>query len=378
MKSYKVIIVLILGTFVLISVGCNTQPAQFDNDEIPFKDIINTFEQSFAFVDSFLVYVEEGNRGLSPYIFIGEFSQQKCSILLRFINVPDSIIVQSATLTLDPFYIYGSPGAGFTATVHEITSAWSEHEIPDISYDPVAAASFVVAPSADISDSVVIPVEIVQGWVDARSDTILNNYGILITFNDADFAKQYLARAGVTLALRYIKGETEATSTHNPTADTYIMEGPKDLSPDFLVSNFGSHRIIMRFGFPDIPEKVVINYAELVMKLETDNSFIGPEELQGFRMYRIDSDSWQKDELTFSEDDAISGMLDFNPDVPEVRVIITQFVQRWIIDAAENKGILLTSLRENEGFSKYAFAFDTADSLMQPFMIIHFSTFNPF
>lgn len=378
MNSYKAVVVLILGIFIFISASCSTQPAQFDNDEIPFKDIINTVVSSNAFVDSFLVYVEEGNRGLSPYIFLGEFSQQKCSILLRFTNVPDSVIVQSATLTLGPFYVYGSPGAGFTAAVHEIASTWDENEIPDISYDPVAAASFVVDPSADVTDSVVIPDEIVQGWVDARSDTMLSNYGILITFNTANFAKQYLAQTGVTLTLRYSEGETEETSTHHPTADTYIVEGQKDFSPDFLVSNFGCHRIIMRFGFPAIPEKVVINYAELVMKLDTDNSFIGPEEMQGFSVYRIDSDSWQQDELTYSENDVVVGMLDFNTDVPEARFVITQFVQGWISDAAENRGILLTSLRENEGFSRYTFAFDTADSLMQPFMIIHYSTFNPF
>ena len=96
-------------------------------------------------------------------------------------------------------------------------------------------------------------------------------------------------------------------------------------------------------------------------------------------MNRIDSDSWQQDELSFSEDDEVVGMLDLDSDVPgEVRFVITQFVQRWISDAAENKGILLTSLRENQGFSRYTFTFDTADSLMQPYLIVYYSSFNPF
>lgn len=358
--------------------GCSEQPVQFEANKVPFVDITNGIRQSTLLADSAHVYYQEGSTGLSPNVVLGRFNGQKCSILLQFSGFPVNVTVETAKLSLGPNLVYGSSAERFTATVHEITSGWDEESIPDITYDTRVLASFEVSSSLNDTNSVTLPNGIVQRWIESEADTTIFEKGIYITLNDANFAKQFSGLEGIKLTVDYLEDDSLQSFSLSPSFDSYTVEGQKDLGSEFIMSNFGSHRIIMKFNLDDIPEEATINFAQLVMKLDTDKSFIGIASANDFKVNKIESDSWNKSELLFSSFVAASGVLDIGFSTAELQIDMTGLTQQWINDKTLNKGMLLSSFKENQDLSLFSFLFDTSDSLMQPYLRVHYTTFNPY
>lgn len=363
---------------ICIFTRCSEQPVQFEENNVPFIKIANLLNQTISITDSSLVVVQEGSTGFSPYVILGEFNEQKCSILLKYSGFPADITVSSASLNIGAELVYGSGGEKFTATIHEITSTWDEASIPNITYDSAVLASFEVDGVVESAYTVSLPTGLVQRWVDADSDTLQTEEGIFITFENAGFAKQFLAKGGITLATNYMDGDTLLQVNLQSSQELYIVEGVKEVGGDLIASNYGSHRILMSFNLSSIPDRSSVNFAELIMKLDSENSYIGIAPVNDFWVSIIESDSWLENELKISNVIAASGDLETTSSGTELHIIMTGLVQQWVDNKSLNKGMALTSAKENQDLSLFTFLFNTADSLMQPHLKIHYITFKPF
>ena len=366
----------LLGLTVLFS-RCTNQPLEYDNDEIPFKTIVQTVESIHAYIDTAIVYYEEESREACEYAIIGKSSQQECRILVKFSDLPDSAVVQSAEIHLTPVHVYGSPSAGFTASAHTVLSSWSVSSTQVPPYDPTPVASFVIDPSPAVTDDITLPAGCVQDWIDALHDPQYTNYGLLLSFETADFAKQYKKYPGISLTVIYTKNsETDTVSVH-PAQAAYIPEGPTEYGTDLIVSNFGNHRIKMKFDISSVTERSVVSYAELIIPLDMDKSMLGIEGEYEFSIARRSFASW--DTLgVYSTDGGITheGALDLTGAEPQIRIEATRIVQRWISDHSINYGLRMTSLTENTDLS--LFGFYDPGTQKQPYLMIQYVVFNPF
>lgn len=357
---------------------CTEQPVQFEENNIPFIKGKIQLSQILTVSDSSLVYVQGGTTGLSPYIILGEFNGQKCSILIRYSGFPVGITVSSASLIIGTELVYGSGDEKFSATIHEITSDWDEAFIPTFTYEPASLANFEIEGLLETTQEVSLPIGIVQRWVDDDIDSTQIGKGIYITFENAGFAKQFLAKGGIILKVNYLDGETPQEVSLQSSQEMYIVVGVKEIGEDLFASNYGSHRILMNFDVTSIPEKSTVNFAEIIMKLDNEKSFIGIALVNDFRVSAVVSDSWLIDELSLSNINEALGNLETLPSGTELRIIMTGIVQNWVDDNSLNKGMALTSAKENQDLSFFTFLFNDADSLLQPHLKIHYTTFNPF
>ena len=357
-------------------VKCSYQPLQFDEGAIPFENINQAIEQSVVYLDSTMVCWTEGNRGTSNYVLLGEYNGQNCSIALKYTSLPDSSTILSAILSMEAVYIYGS-GTPVSATAHTITDSWSETTQSDISYDIIPLTIFTLSPLVADSDVVALPPSIVQSWVTALHDSLSKNNGVLLQVNSAPFAKQYGTKSsGINLIVRYQKDGNQYISVIKPSEDTYIVSGSKSTSQKVVVTNYGSHRTLLKFNLSAVPLRIVVNNAELVLRLDSNHSNIGNESEYKIMFSRITSATWDTPTLTTASFDSTTASITAVTGNPELRFDVTQIVQNWFADKGHNYGALLKSGQEQLDLSQFSFFYDLTDSLKQPHIIIRYSVFN--
>ena len=355
-----------------------------------FREDSGTVIESVSFVDSSFVYTRDpiASRGRSSNLILGEYEELKVSILLKITNMPVNFNIESAELKMVPSFIYGEPSEPFTAKVFEVTSGWDEITPLDFDFDPVEIAAFEVSISLADTDKVVLPNDIVQKWVEAAADSALPNYGILISLDNATFARQYDQTFNdtdfpIALSLTMTQENDPDSVIFNtvaPDVTTFKVDGVKDVSDELFFSNFGSHRTIVRFDIGQIPEGASINSALLIMKLDESNSTLGMEETYSFQLSLIDtlSRSWSPDELILSFFPIQERVLVLDSEIPEVIFDIRQILQFWAIDKNSNFGILLTSANEGLDLSRFSFFFNTTDDNLRPHLQIRHTEFNTF
>ena len=381
---------LLLFVTVLL-VYCADQTLNFDEGDIPFREDSGIVVESVSFVDSSFVYTIDpiAGRGRSSNLILGEYEELKSSMLLRITNMPVNLIIESAALKMAPSFIYGEASEPFTAKVFEVTSDWDEVTPLEFEFDPDAIAVFEVGTSLADTDKVVLPSDIVQKWVDVAGDTTLpnSNYGILISFDNATFAKQYDQTFNdtdfpIVLSLSATQEndpETIIVDTVPPDVTTYTVDGVKDVSDDLIFTNFGSHRTIIRFDLDQIPEGAIINSAFLIMKLDESKSTVGIEETYSFQLSPIDtsSRSWNPGDLILTFIGFQERELVLVSEIPEVTFDFRQILQSWVIDKNTNFGILLSSASEGLDLSRFSFFLNTTDDNLRPHLLVRHTEFNP-
>jgi len=378
-KSKRIInklILIVTAGAVLFNISCVDQYFVFDSDSSLFKELAYDILQTTAPLDSSAVVLINRNAGLEPYLILGEYRNSRCSILMKFDELPSSITVESAVITLSPRYVFGENPTEFTGTLHEIESDWSEDYIPDVLVsDPLS--NFTIHGDTTSVDSIIVPSDLVQHWIDV--DTL--NYGLFLSFETAGFAKQFYARQNesvTVISIQYMQGDSLVTAQYTSTMDSYLYEGTTLLDEELFVTNYGPHELAMKFDIGTIPDYVTINLAELVLFPKTGSSILGPEEEYIFTAAQIVSESWLPDTVAISSDNVQGGTFFDNM---ELRIPVTSILQRWVTKTTNsdgmldnpNYGLMLVSMSEKYDLSEFVFH----SSVFEPYIEVSYTQFNP-
>ncbi|MFC1477698.1 hypothetical protein ACFL6L_04450 [candidate division KSB1 bacterium] len=345
---------------VMIVGACTYNPTDIGENEIIFRDFANSVVVTSVDLDSTsVVRYAHTAPGLAYYTHLGEHNGHKCSVLLKFIDFPTSAQIESAVLFLAPVAVTDSLAQPFTAEVYRVESGWAENDQDNSSIEKgVLLGMFTVNPSASVTDSVIIPLNVVTDW----TANTANNFGIMLTSQNAGFAKHYYTRHTENksfLKVDYVEADTVSTDYVLPYSDSYIIEGTNLFQQGLAVSNHGPHRMLLRFDIDAIPEEAAVNYAELVLTIDDNLSSIGFDDTYGFRAVRINTESWMPDLWTYDDDFSAVGDLDNN----ELRFDVTNIFRNWASRQASadgtlvypNYGIAVFSLSERNDLSEFIF-----------------------
>ncbi len=385
-NNIQKIVTLLLITAAIVS--CDDQPLIFEEDEIPFREPAGNVVETTAVIDSTFFFITDPffGRGNSPNLMLGEYKDLESSILLRFRDISVNVSVDSAQISFIPSFVYGEALESFTAHVFEVTSDWNTVTLPEVTVNPIEVASFQVSSSLEEVERVTIPADLAQKWVDAAVDSTLPNYGILISSDNAGFAKQYIHDVSnpngpvlnINMLLFYSDNGEQAVEILIPSATTYLVDGPKVLENGFVLSNFGSHRMAVRFGIGHIPDNAIINFAEMVLVLDEDNSDLKSGETYSLQSHAIISESWDPENIILSIESSQKSTIRLNSNSErfEARFNVKTLFQAWVQSKEANNGILFVSGSEGLDFSKFVYFFDTGDGGIQPTIQVQYTVFN--
>jgi len=404
MSLIKQNIVFLVFLLLLIS-ACTNQPTSIEEGEDFYKDVPHTLVEKTLFPDMVLVVVQEMNHGDDPVMFLGEYDDQQYSLLLQFNELSDSSIVflsdsveiVSARILLSPISVYGDPAGEFTASLHEVYTMWYEEEIYDLDYSSPLTYG-IISPAADTQDSIDVPIDLLRQWA---LDTLSTNPGVLIRFENASFAKLYHSKEDTVYSSSIMKvtfrdnsKDSTWTQTIDPIADTYFNEPKKSTESGLFVTNYGPHRLLLRFNTDSISSHSSITYAELVLKLDIQRSLFDSTSEYSFWAGQLFSDTWLPDDLMIfsdSESPVAEGLLDSDD---KLHVKVTKHVWNWTSRLTDsdgmikypNNGLLLeidTDLSipfkcvfYGDESSGSAAAGDSSTAVLRPYLFIKYTEFN--
>ncbi len=357
MTIKKSIFLILLSAFIFFN--CSDEPTSIGKDEIPGLGLINliTINSNDDSLSQTSSYFHRGDVKLSSSerLLIGKSENIDASILIKFETaladsieediLNNEITVTSAVMELRKVYSFGDTLAPFDFTVHKVTSNWSV----GFNEDSILSMSLTydaedLSGQKEINDSVTSVTlinQLVMDWLQITADTSLSgNNGVYLkpadgtqkvlgyqaltsNFTDLPIVKAVIEKPGVyvdtitfisTSDLTVMQGSIPSVSTGNiPIRAGYVIDGRLffDLSP--------------------IPEKVVINKAELVLTVDTLETKVGSSYTNLLLAYFL-FDSTNTDSISSS---AITLSRSGNTFTGNV----TNYVRAWIEN--NNHGLLL-------------------------------------
>ncbi|MFQ5770358.1 MAG: DNRLRE domain-containing protein, partial [bacterium] len=258
---------------------------------------INKIALEISFKDTAAV------TGKSPLLLLGAFANIEAQILLKFENLPDSVVVTNAAIELKTSTIIGNDSkSSFTATVHRITSDWDESKVKDETFGnayDVNSIGMVEILSVDreffnndslIFETVRIPlntqgVDLVNNWIDTTS--MVENNGVFIDFSNSHFIKEFFSNNNLSnqprLELEVLKNGSERdTTSFIATADAFLVRSLSEPPAGPLyIDNVFSRQSVIKFDLSEIPRESTINRATLELNVYNQDNLLTDD---GFTM----------------------------------------------------------------------------------------------
>ncbi len=321
------------------------------------------------------------NTGESPLVLLGQADNKRASILVQLNKLPDSSIVESAELHLITFSSLGDTVGEARATVHRVLQPWEESIVTfeqfANQYDPQPMSETTIVP-AD-TDTVVFRIDpqLMTSWIDST----VENYGIYIKIDQANFLKQFYSINSVQkqpfLRVRYRKIGTDTTllAEFTPTADAFIFEETEPLPEGPLyVSDGDDYRTLLKFDLSVIPKFATINRAQLVLTIDSTRSFLSESDGHVFDVFRLTEVSMDPINAVLDTANAVNSTGGVALTSTEfLGLDITQQVQNWTFGLNENFGMLLVSRRPERELYRVAFYSTKTDSSKAPYLKIYYT-----
>lgn len=362
MTVKKSIFLILLFSFV--SFNCSDEPTSIGSILLGDDKInlitINSDSLQLNQTSSYF-HPDDVRLSASERILLGITENINAAILIKFETgladsikeaiLNDSITVTNAIMELQQTYSFGEASATFDFTVHKVTSNWSV----DFNEDSLAGLQYESMDSKEAKDvndsvtSITLNNQLLQDWLNIIADTSLSgNYGVYI--KPTDNTQKVLGYQAITQTLadvpiiKVIIEKTGAyidTITFRSTADLTIMQGS--------VPTVSSGNIPIRAGYivngklffnlSPLPEKIVVNKAELVLTVDTLETKVGSSYANSLQIYFLfdstNTDSISSSSVTFSRAGNIfSGN-------------ITTYVRAWLEN--NNHGLILTPSNPTTG-----------------------------
>ncbi len=336
---------------VLLVLACNNNtPIAARSDLINRGDIGNILRRSqIATMDSSAGKVI--NTRASFFLLLGELKNVESRILLRFDPLPDSGQVIAAKLLLPADSLANGQAGNFEATVHQVTSAWSEAEVVwgekdfPVTFNPAEMDKrSIAAPKSDTVFFDLSP-QVVAKWFSSQGAN-RDTFGVMIKPQAASFLKELHSRFStqkqpaleMNLRTRIGGRDTTIVSRRSATASVFVFKRTAPLPNNHLyVGNGERYQSVLAFDLsaiiPDtIPQSATVNRATLTLQTDAVNSlFADSDNVLAFSLYyslkkfKLDTlNLFTADSLVFLQESLV------NASQSLVEFGLTSLVQGWV------------------------------------------------
>ena len=361
-----------LTLFVLVSLihfSCSDSPSSLGSDLLS-QDLINILELDSAkdsLFQSASVYKKVIELSSANRLLLGKKDNIEAGILIKFlIFFADSIkqqltnnelFVLSAKVEFTKNYTFGNSTAPIDFSVHKINNNWSTGFTSDslaiLTYD-ANDISF----SKTFSDSINgfnFDTQTALNWLKASADSSIPiDNGLYIKpamSSEKIVGFQALTIEDLTIpSLKIIIQKTGVysdTLSYFPSVDLSVVSGSL---PDVGTENIGiqaglNSEARLFFDLSSLPKDIVVNYAQLILTVDTIKTITGSSFTNSVRVNYI------TDSTNLAIDSTFSLFLD--RDANTFKGSVTSFIQRTLIEN-NNQGLLLSASDKINGVELFA------------------------
>ena len=369
--------------FVLVSLihfSCSDSPSSLGSDLLS-QDLINILELDsandslfqFASVYKKVIELSSANR-----LLLGKKDNIEAGILIKFlIFFADSIKQQltnnelsvlSAKVEFTKNYTFGNSTVPIDFSVHKINNNWSTGFTSDslaiLTYD-ANDISF----SKTFSDSINgfnFDTQTALNWLKASADSSIPiDNGLYIKpamSSEKIVGFQALTIEDLTIpSLKIIIQKTGVysdTLSYFPSVDLSVVSGSL---PDVGTENIGiqaglNSEARLFFDLSSLPKDIVVNYAQLILTVDTIKTITGSSFTNSVRVNYITDSTDLAIDSTFS--------LFLDRDGSTFKGSVTSFIQRTLIES-NNQGLLLSASDKLNGVELFAIKGSNAAALAE-------------
>jgi len=372
-----------LTLFVLVSLihfSCSDSPSSLGSDLLS-QDLINILELDSAkdsLFQSASVYKKVIELSSANRLLLGKKDNIEAGILIKFlIFFADSIKQQltnnelsvlSAKVEFTKNYTFGNSTVPIDFSVHKINNNWSTGFTSDslaiLTYD-ANDISF----SKTFSDSINgfnFDTQTALNWLKASADSSIPiDNGLYIKpamSSEKIVGFQALTIEDLTIpSLKIIIQKTGVysdTLSYFPSVDLSVVSGSL---PDVGTENIGiqaglNSEARLFFDLSSLPKDIVVNYAQLILTVDTIKTITGSSFTNSVRVNYI------TDSTNLAIDSTFSLFLDREGST--FKGSVTSFIQRTLIES-NNQGLLLSASDKLNGVELFAIKGSNAAALAE-------------
>jgi hypothetical protein len=357
------IILFYLSIFCLALVlySCSDSPTSVGNDlvkrDLVGVNTIDSYTDSLSQTSSYFKHLPI--PGTSDRILLGKAANLEAKTLMSFsISLPDtissaitsgSVTVTSATIEMTKSYIFGDSLGVFNFNGYECTSGWTSlgftaDSLSQLTYNPSDIVSNEVLTDTNLTFN--IDKQLVTNWLNhAASTDSVNNKGIILDPSSNSqmiigFQSEYYSNPSAPVLSVVIQ-----TSSYTDTLlfggydQTSVFTGtlPNVNSNNIVVQSGLALRAKLKFDLSKVPSNVVLNNAELVLKLDSLETMMGTDSTNTIILLKATQDT-----ANDAYDSTQTLILTKNGNT--VYGNVTSYVQQWL--KGNNYGFILAA--ENE------------------------------
>lgn len=332
-------------------------------------------------------FSETVNVSYGTDLLIGSYLHYRSGTYFVFTNLPDSVTIHSAELSLHVKNRFAPGDSSFWDISRQITTKFY---LADTTWDkdnpPLPDENLLISSysyDSDSLDEITIPLDstLVNQW--AAEGSTIQRYGIWMEGQDAEFMMSLYSYESYDISLMpkmtliYTipdsTGGVRDTTNFYVSRDGFILLNNKDdlmLNPDKLYIGKGiAFRDFIKFDLSGFDTTVHVNRALLEITANQGNSIRDLFGIEDCIIYRM-GDPWvfgnfNEDSLKASySPTVIDSMLTFD---------ITPTIQGWISKNYENFGFLMKSTYEYESIGRVAFYSSRAEFKLQPKIHLYYT-----
>lgn len=348
------VIILFAALFII---SCSDAPTSIGinilgNDLVDLKNI-NSADDSIAQGSSY--FHDVVSLGSSNRLLLGKSKDIEASILISYnISLDDSILsdiledsitVVSAVMEFYKTYSFGDTLAPFDFTVHKVNSEWasdfSEDSLSGFLYDGEDIS--IQKEITDTTTYVTIKNELIRDWLAVVADTSLpsQNGVYLIPTPGTEKILGYQALTSSLTDYPVISVVIEKSGVYVDTVEFYsssdlsIVVGEVPTVSGGNIPLRSGYIVVSKlfFNLQEFPKDAVVNNAELVLNIDTLETFVGTDYSDAVDAYFL-YDSTNTDSIS-------STVASLSRSGNQYSGNITAFVREWIRN--NNNGLLLTT-----------------------------------
>lgn len=336
--------------------------------------------QEVAFSDTTTV------TGRSPFLLLGAFQDIETRILMKFEDIPDSMIIRTATILLRTNALLGETNTKgrFTATVHNVMSDWGDSTVTDESFGDAYEASSIGSvemlsvdrgvAGIDSVDVETVRIELNEMGLDAIRDTtsLFRQHGVLIDFENSTFIKEFFSQnnqSRLPQLLLTVDGDSIASDRVfvDVAEDAFIVKQLVGLPQGPLyVDNIFSHQFVIKFDLSNIPRESTINKAKLDFNVIPELSVLPGHTLSSTDGITVQINRLQETynpantiriDSTFTPILAVVNPSDASLSLPRIEftALFRLLFQQWVSQDVENHGFVMRTFTPGFNVSRVAF-----------------------
>lgn len=366
--SIKILSVIVLAFITLNLVSCSDDPSSigsaFLSRDFVNLDSLDSFKDTLS--QSSSTYKSIIPLGFSSTLLLGQKGDNVATMLLNFnIVVPDSIKtdlinnaleVSSATVQLYKNYTYGDSNAAIDYTVHSITKTWTSDSLTidslsTLTFDPVDVSS-----NKSFSDTLYqfnLDKTLALQWLNDYAKSLTPDNGVVVIPQNSNKIVGFYALTSatnvnipfLTVVLNKPGVYSNDTLKFSTTADASVVSGNIPQSENIFVQSSVELESRLKFDLSKVPPHAIINYAELLLTLDSTQSVFGNPYTDQLLVYFITD--------TTHIDASSTSQVTLNRSGSVYTGNITSYVQTWL-STKVNNGIQIKASTFAEGLELWA------------------------